>query len=73
MPRTKEEFVDMNYRKVRESCERIASVLGINANPTILNSMKSPNNNKPDGNDYFSPNKRTGDDTTMASHFFNPR
>lgn len=37
--RTKEELIDFNYKKVRESCERIASVLGIKDKPDVISSL----------------------------------
>jgi len=71
----------LNYRKVRESCERIAHVLGINTNPLTQSNNEMPSyphttvsamNHVKTPTDYFSP-QRKGDQTTMASNFFNPR
>lgn len=59
----------MNYRRVRESCERIANVLGININPATMSSLSEiPKTNHPQTvtsafnhvktpTDYLSPNK----------------
>lgn len=68
-PTAKQELIDINYRKVRESCERIANVLGISNNPVVMNSLQ--NSKPPITQDYFSPNKK--DDTTRATNFYNPR
>ena len=38
---SRDEMVEANYKRVRESCERIASVLGINSDK--LQGMVSPN------------------------------
>lgn len=77
-PRSREEFIDDNYRKVRESCERIANVLGLNTaaslgpmpKTTYPQSAASGQNQMRTPTEFLSP-ARKGDETT-GTNFFNP-